>query len=66
MGRKRIESDHHHDNDVDEAARLDREYTGDAVNARTDELKKDLDRETEQLRRKYEETGKPEADGKQD
>jgi hypothetical protein len=53
------------ENDHDEAARLDREYTGDAVNARTDELKKELNRETEQLQRKYEESGEPEADGKE-
>ena len=54
------------ENDHEEAARLDREYTGDSENARTDELKKELNRETEQLQRKYEESGKPEADGKED
>jgi len=50
-----------HDND--EAARLDREYTGDAVNARTHELKEELEQETDQLQRKYVETGTPETDG---
>ncbi len=65
MGRK-TQTDHHHDNDRDEAARLDREYTGDSVNARTDELKNDLDRETHELQRKYEDSGQPEADGKKD
>jgi hypothetical protein len=59
MGRKT-------ENDHDEAARLDREYTGDSVNARTDELKKELNRETDQLQRKYEESGKPEADDRED
>ncbi len=54
------------ENDHDEAARLDREYTGDSVNARTDELKKELDRETEQLQRKYEDSGKPKADVRED
>lgn len=54
------------ENDHDEAARLDREYTGDSVNARTDELKNELNRETDQLQRKYEESGKPEADRKED
>jgi hypothetical protein len=52
------------DTDHDEAARLNRERTGDSVNARTDALKKELDRETEQLKRQYEESGKPEADSK--
>lgn len=50
--------------DRDETARLDRERTGDSVNARTDELKKELERETDQLKRKYVESGKPQADGK--
>ncbi|MDQ3617674.1 MAG: hypothetical protein M3374_03000 [Pseudomonadota bacterium] len=59
MGRKT-------ENDHDEAARLDREYTGDSVNARTDELKKELKRETDQLQRKYEESEKPEADSRED
>lgn len=54
------------ENDQDEAARLDREYTGDSVNARTDELKKELNQETDRLQRKYEESGKPEADGRED
>ncbi len=53
------------ENDHDEAARLDRERTGDAVNARTDELQKELDREADRLQRKYVEPGKPEADGKE-
>jgi len=52
--------------DGDEAARLDRERTGDSVNARTDELKKELNRETEALRRKYVDTGKQKTDGKED
>ncbi len=52
------------ENDHDEAARLNREYTGNAVNARTDELEKELNRETEELRRKYQESGTPEADRK--
>lgn len=46
----------------DEAARLDRDYTGDAVNARTDELQDDLERQAERLQRKIAEPGKPEAD----
>lgn len=46
----------------DEAARLDREYTGDAVNARTDELKEELEQETYQLQKKYDETGMPPSD----
>jgi len=54
------------ENDHEEAARLDREYTGDSVNARTDELKKELDREADRLQRKYVESEKPEADGKED
>ncbi len=54
------------ENDHEEAARLDREYTGDSVNARTDDLKKELDREADQLQRKFVESGKPEADGKED
>ena len=41
----------------DEAARLDRQYTGDAVNARTSELKQDLERRTDTLERKYEDSG---------
>lgn len=65
MGRK-TETDHHHDSDRDEAARLDREYTGDSVNARTDELKNDLNRETHQLQRKYEESAEPAALDKKD
>ncbi len=48
----------------EEAARLDRERTGDAVNARTDELKKELNQQAEELQRKYVESEKPEADGK--
>lgn len=59
---KKTESDHDHD----EAARLDREYTGNSVNARTDELKQELNRETEQLRRKYQESVEPEPDDKSD
>lgn len=62
-GRNRINDDHEHDNDPTEAARLDREYTGDSVNARTDELKDDLEAETEQLKREYVESDKP-ADSK--
>ncbi len=54
------------ENDHDEAARLDRERTGDSVNARTDELKKELDREADRLQRKYVKSEKPEADGKED
>jgi len=50
--------------DRDQAARLDRERTGDSVNARTDSLKKELNRETDQLKRKYVESDKPAADGK--
>ena len=50
------------ENDHDEAARLDREYTGDAVNARTPELKEELNKETDQLKRKYEESGRPKSD----
>ncbi len=53
-----------HDND--ESARLDREYTGDSVNARTHELKEELEQETDQLQRKYVDTGNPETDGKKD
>lgn len=52
------------ENDHDEAARLDREYTGDAVNARTHELKKELNRETDKLEQKYEDSAKPDAEGK--
>jgi len=63
MGKK-TENDHDHDHD--EAARLDREYTGDSVNARTDELKKELNHGADQLQRKYVESGKPEADRKDD
>ncbi len=48
----------------DEAARLDRERTGDSVNARTDKLKKELVRQTDELKRKYEDSDKPEADGR--
>lgn len=48
----------------EEAARLDRERTGDAVNARTAELKNELNQQTEELQRKYVESEKPEADGK--
>jgi len=58
MGTKN-ENDHDHD----EAARLDRQYTGDSVNARTHELKEELEHETDQLQRKYVDTGKPETDG---
>lgn len=54
------------ENGHDEAARLDREYTGDSVNARTPELKKELKQETAQLRRKYEDSEKPQADAKKD
>jgi hypothetical protein len=54
------------EDDHDEAARLDRQYTGDSVNARTDELKEELEQETEQLQRKYVDTGKPETGGKKD
>jgi len=54
------------ENDHDEAARLDREYTGDSVNARTHELKKELNRETEHLQQKYEEPEKPAAEGRKD
>ncbi|MDQ3286677.1 MAG: hypothetical protein M3Q42_00185 [Pseudomonadota bacterium] len=36
----------------DEARRLDREYTGDAVNARTDELDRELNQDADRLRRK--------------
>jgi hypothetical protein len=54
------------ENDHEEAARLDRERTGDSVNARTDELKKELDREADRLQRKYVESGKSEADVKED
>ncbi len=54
------------ENDHDEAARLDRERTGNSVNARTDELKKELTRETHELQRKYVESGKPEGEGKKD
>ena len=50
--------------DRDQAARLDREHTGDSANARTDSLKKELNRETDQLKRKYVESDKPAADGK--
>ncbi len=49
---------------LDEAARLDRDYTGDSVNARTPELKRELDNETDQLQRKYEESGTPGQDDK--
>lgn len=52
--------------DHSEAARLNRERTGDSVNARTDELKKELDQETDQLQRKYvksKESGQPAVDG---
>lgn len=45
----------------EEAARLDRERTGEAVNARDDALQKELNQETDQLKRKYEEPAKPEA-----
>ncbi len=45
------------DENNDEARRLDREYTGDAVNARTDELDKELQQDTHRLQRKYEEGG---------
>lgn len=45
--------------DNDEARRLDREYTGDAVNARTDELDDELHDDAEQLRREY---GKAESE----
>ncbi|MEO5732544.1 MAG: hypothetical protein ABIQ87_02500 [Rubrivivax sp.] len=54
------------DNEHDEAARLDRERTGDAVNARTDELKKELNQETDRLQRKYVESEKPEAGRNED
>lgn len=52
--------------DREESARLNRERTGVSVNARTDELKKELDRETDQLKRKYVDSGKPKAEGKED
>jgi hypothetical protein len=52
------------DIDHSEAARLDRERTGNSVNARTDELKKELERETDQLQRKYEDSGTPGPGGK--
>lgn len=45
----------------EEAARLDRERTGEAVNARNDALQKELNQETDQLKRKYVESEKPEA-----
>ncbi len=48
----------------EEAARLDRERTGEAVNARNDALQKELNQETDQLKRKYEEAEKP-GDGTQ-
>lgn len=50
------------EDDNDEARRLDREYTGDAVNARTHELKEELNAETEQLKRQYEESRKSKTD----
>lgn len=54
------------ENNHDEATRLDREYPGDSVNARTAELKKELTRETKQLQRKNEDCGKPEAEREDD
>lgn len=53
-------------NEGEEAARLDRERTGESVNARTDALQKELSRETDQLKRKYEDSAKPEADGRKE
>ncbi len=61
-----MSTENENDHITDEAARLDRQYTGDAVNARTHELKQELNRETEILQRKYEESGKPETGDKQD
>lgn len=49
------------ENEVHEAERLDREYTGDAVNARTDELMNELNDQTDKLRDKYVESDKPKA-----
>ncbi len=48
----------------DEADRLDRDYTGDSVNARTPELKKELNKQTGKLQREYEQSGTSEQDGK--
>lgn len=53
---------HQNENETEEAARLDREYTGNSVNARTPELKKELERETARLRSKYEDAGNPKRD----